>query len=67
MSINHSLNKNSIKKIKLEEADENVRSIAKYKRLAILKFCNESDTKKFQSNNFFIKDDIHALGICCYF
>ena len=67
MSINQSLNKNNIKKIKLEEVDENVSSIAKYKRLAILKFCNESDTKNFQYNNFFIKDDIHALGICCYF
>ena len=67
MSINQSLNKNNMKKIKLEEVDENVSSIAEYKTLAILKFCNESDTIIFQSNNFFITDDIHALGIYCYF
>ena len=45
MSLNHSLSKCSVKKIKLDKADENVSSILEYKKIAILKFCNENGTK----------------------
>ena len=54
MLINHSLSKNGIKKIKLDEADENVSSIAEYKRLAFQMFCNENGKRSFQFNKFFI-------------
>ena len=45
MSTKHSRNKNTTKKIKLDEVDENVCSIAEYKRCAILKYCNENGVK----------------------
>ena len=67
MSINHSQNKNSIKKMKLDEADENVSSIAEYKRLAFLKFYNENGKRSIQFNKLFITDDVHALSIFCCF
>ena len=67
MSINHIQNKISMKKIKLDESDENVSSILKYKRLAFLKFNNENGKRNFQFNKLFITDDIHALVIFCCF
>ena len=67
MSINHSQNKNSIKKMKLDEADENVSSIAEYKRLAFLKFYNVNGKRSFQFNKLFIRDYVHEIGIYCCF
>ena len=56
-----------MKKIKLDEADENVSSIAEYERLAFLKFYNENGKRSFQFNKLFITDDVHAIGIYCCF
>ena len=63
MSTQHSLNKNTIKKIKLDEVDENVSSIAEYKKCAILKYCNENGNIKKQLDNFFISNELHKLGL----
>ena len=63
MSTQHSLNKNTIKKIKLDEVDENVSSIAEYKKCAILKYCNENGNIKKQLDNFFISIELHKLGL----
>ena len=63
MSTQHSLYKNTIKKIKLDEVDENVSSIAVYKKCAILKYCNENGNIKKQLDNFFISNELHKLGL----
>ena len=63
MSTQHSLNKNTIKKIKLDEVDENVSSIAEYKKCAILKYCNENGNIKKQLDNFFISNELHKIGL----
>ena len=42
MSLQHSQNKNTVKKIKIDEVDDDVSSIAEYKKCAILKYCNEN-------------------------
>ena len=62
MSLNHSLSKNSIKKIKLDEADENVSSILEYKRIAILKFCNENGTKSCKYDEMISSNDVIGIG-----
>ena len=63
MSINHNQNENSMKKIKLDEHDENVSSIAEYKRLAILQFCNENGTKMCTYDEMFSLNDVIETGI----
>ena len=64
MSTQHSQNKNTAKEIKLDEVDENVSSIAVYKRCAILKYCNENGNIKNKLDEFFILNDVHILGNC---
>ena len=63
MSINHSQKKISIKKIKLDEADENVSGITEYKRIAIQKFCNENGTKICRYDEMFSSNDVIETGI----
>ena len=46
MSKQHSQIKNIIKKTKLDKVDENVGSIAEYKRCAILKYIKENGSEK---------------------
>ena len=41
MSTQNSRNKNTIKKIKLDDVDKDVNSIAEYKRCAFLRYCKE--------------------------
>ena len=62
MSTQQSQNKNTAKEIKLDEVDENVSSIAVYKRCAILKYCNENGNINNQLDEFFISNDVHILG-----
>ena len=62
MSKYHSRNKKATKKIKLDKGDENVGSIAEYKRCAILKFCNEKGIKKNQLDELSISEKLHKLG-----
>ena len=68
MSTQHSKNKNAIKKIKLDEDNGNVSSIAEYKRCAILKHCNENGNIKNQLDELFILNELHELGLtfCLY-
>ena len=63
MSIKHSLSKNNITKIKLNKANENVSSITEYKRIAIVKFCNEKDTKSCKYDEIFNSNDDIEIGI----
>ena len=63
MSKQHSQIKNIIKKTKLDKVDENVGSIAEYKRCAILKYCNENGIKKSHLDEFLISNNHHKLGI----
>ena len=63
MSTQHNQNKNTMKKIKLEEDDRNLCSIAEYKKCTILKYCNENGDIKKQLDNFFISNELHKLGL----
>ena len=63
MSTQHNQNKNTMKKIKLEEDDRNLCSISEYKKCAILKYCNENGDIKKQLDNFFISNELHKLGL----
>ena len=67
MLINHSQNKTSMKKVKLDGANENGSSNAEYKRLAFLKFYNENGKRSFKFNKLFTTDDVHEIGIYCWF
>ena len=62
MSTQHNQNRITTEKIKLDEVDENVSSIAVYKRCAILKYCNENGNINNQLDEFFISNDVHMLG-----
>ena len=66
MSTKHCRNKNSTKKIKLDEVDENISSIAVYKRLAILKYCMEIGIEKNQLEDLLISKKLHKLGFILY-
>ena len=46
MSTQNIRNKNTIKKIKLDEVNEKVSCIAEYKRCATLKYCKENGIEK---------------------
>ena len=63
MSILHSHYKNTVKKTKLDEVDENVGSIAEYKRSAILKYCKENGIEKNQLDELSISNKLHNLGL----
>ena len=67
MSTKHSQNKNTTKKIKLDKVDENVSSIAQYKRCAVLKFCNENGIENNQFEILFISKKLHELGLYSLF
>ena len=42
MSTHHRLNKNTIKKIKLDKRNKDVRSVGEHKKCAIQKYSNET-------------------------
>ena len=63
MSTQHSQNKKTIKKSKLDKVDELVSSIAEYKRCAILKYCNENGVEKYQFDKLSISDDLQKLSL----
>ena len=67
MSTQHSLYKNTIKKIKLDEVDENVSSVVEYKRCAILKYCNENGIEKYQLDKLSVLNELHKLGKSYFF
>ena len=63
MSTQHSQIKNIIKKIKLTEVDEDVSSIAEYRRCAILKYCNKNGNFKNQLDELVISNEPNELGL----
>ena len=67
MSTQHSLNEITKKKIKLDEVDELVSGVAKYKRCALLKYCNESVIEKNQLDILSNSNELHKLGMSYYF
>ena len=64
MSTQDNQNKNTMKKIKLDGVDENVSSIAEYKRCAILKYCKENGIYRNQLDVLPISNELHRLGLC---
>ena len=60
MSLQHSQNKNTVKKIKI---DDDVSSIAEYKKCAILKYCNENGIKTNNLDKLSISNDFRLLGL----
>ena len=67
MSTQHSQNKNTIKKIKLDDADKDVGSVAEHKRFAILKYCKENGIEKYQLDVTSISNELYELGVCYCF
>ena len=67
MSTQHSLNKNTIKKIKLDEVNKYVSRFAEYKRCAILKYCNENGIEKYHLDLSSISNELSKLGMCYFF
>ena len=59
MSIQHSQNKKTVKKMKI---DEDVSSIAEYKKCAILKYCNENGIDTNHFDKISISNDFLLLG-----
>ena len=63
MSLHHSQNNNTEKKIKLDKVDEDESIIAEYKRCAILKYCNKNGIKTNHLDELSISNDFHLLGL----
>ena len=64
MSVEHSQNKISIKKIKLNKVSKKVGCITKFKERAILKFCKENYTQSYQFDEMFNSNVLIEIGIC---
>ena len=64
MSVEHSQNKISIKKIKLNKVSKNVGCITNFKERAILKFCKENYTQSYQFDEMFNSNVLIEIGIC---
>ena len=63
MSKQRRLDKVNIKEIKLDKVDEDVCSVAVYKRCAILKYCDENGIEKNQFDTLFISNELHKFGM----
>ena len=63
MSTQHGLNKSTTKKIKLDEVDNDVGSVAEHKRCAILKYCKENGIEKNQLDILSLSNELHNLGM----
>ena len=59
-------NKNTMKKIKLDDLDKDVSCIAEYKRCAILRYCKENGNIKNQLDELSISNNLHKLGLRCF-
>ena len=66
MSLKQSQNKNTVKKIKIEEANKDGSIIAEYKRCAILKYCNENGIKTNHLDKLSISNEFYTLGLYCF-
>ena len=63
MSLQHSQNKNTVKKIKVDEVKEDGSMIAEYKICAILKYCEGNGIKTNHLDKLSISNDFHILGL----
>ena len=63
MSTLHRLNKDTIKKTKLDEVNEIVSSVRENKRCAILKYCDENGIEKNQLDILSISNELRKLGM----
>ena len=63
MSTQHRLKKDTTKKIKLDEVDNDVSSVAEHKRCAILKYCKENGIEKNQLDILSLSNELHNLGM----
>ena len=63
MSLQHRQNKNTVKKINLDEVDEGVSNVTKYKRCAILKYCDGNGIKRNHLDKLSISNYFHILGL----
>ena len=63
MSTLHRLNKDTNKKIKLDEVNKIVSSVGENKRCAILKFYNENGIEKNQLDILSISNELHKIGM----
>ena len=63
MSTLHRLNKYTNKKVKLDEVNEILSSIAEYKRCAIVKYCNENGVENNQLDILSISNEVHKIGM----
>ena len=67
MSLQHSQNKNSVMKIKLDKVDEDGSSVAEYKRCAILKYYIKNGIEKNHLDELSIPTDFNFLGLFILF
>ena len=56
----------TMKKIKLNEVDENVSSVGEYKNKAFLQYCNGNDIEKHQLNEMSTSNNLLKSGLFCY-
>ena len=66
MSLQHSQNKKTVKKIKLDQVDKDGSIIAEYKRCAILKYCEENKIKTNYLDKLDISNEFQILGLYCF-
>ena len=66
MSLYHSQNNNTVKKIKLDEVDEDGSIIAECKICAVLKYCDENEITTNHLDKLFISNDFLLLGLYCF-
>ena len=66
MSLKQSQNKNTVKKIKIEEANKDGSIIAEYKRCAILKYCEGNGIKTSYLDELDISNGFQILGLYCF-
>ena len=64
MSVEHSQNKISIKRIILNKVSKNDGCITKFKERAILKFCKENYTQSCQYDEMNNSNVLNKIGIC---
>ena len=66
MSLQHSQNINTVKKIKKDKVDDDGSIIAEYKRCAILKYCDENGIRTNNLDELSISNEFRILGLYCF-
>lgn len=66
MPLQRCQNLNTMKKIKLDELDKDVSSIAEYKKCAIPRYCKENGNIKNHLDELSISNNLYKLGLRCF-